>query len=351
MDYSKLSDDQLVELVRSLCYEAARRGWAVQQAAQAAMLGEAEKARIAAEAAVREAERLREAEAARIAEEAAAKVRREAEAARSQAERDERLRKERRIAALCEAVFAVVGEHCTISLWSPKEAPDTDRRVYFDEGDGFKRRGWKFCVYLDGNRKVRPGTVEGCDGAMAEALSALAELIVRQWVGGKFATRVYFNRSDLQRGGEYVAQYEPILAAYRAAVAEEEAAAEAERQARQTEVERKAQEKAAANARFAEKVTAELAPIRQLMAEHGCEVMRLSASTLGGRNVLILVDPHKIEIESDGYSLKPQTIRLKSKELEALFIEALKPLLPVLRQVVVEQPPIIKLTPLEVAHA
>lgn len=248
MDFSKLTDDQLVELVRNLCFEAAQRGWAVQQAAQAAMLSEAEKARIAAAAAAREAERLREAEAQRIADEAAAKVRREVEAARNQAETETRRQKEQRRAALAEAVYEIVGKkHCTISVWSPRDQPHTDRRVYFDEGDGFVRRGWKICVHVDGSSKVRPGTVEGVKGAEAEALRAVAELVL-DWLRVKLCTKVYIERADLDRGGAYRAEYQSILDAYRVARAEEERVLAEARAAWLAEEERKKREAEATRA-------------------------------------------------------------------------------------------------------
>lgn len=226
MDFSKLTNDQLVELVRALCYEAAQRGWATQQATQAAMLNEAEKARIAADAAAREAERLREAEAKRVATEAAARVRREAEAAMSQAEAARRLNRDQQRAALAEAVYTVLDEDCTINLWSSRERPGTDRRVYFDEGDGFVRRGWKICVHVDGSSRVRPGTVEvprdnlKPSSAMEQTLRDIAKIVIDQGLE-KVSTKIYRERDDLERGGKFRAEYEPILAAYQ--VAEKEA--------------------------------------------------------------------------------------------------------------------------------
>ena len=61
MDFTPLTDDQLVELIRAACSEAVKRGAACAAAAQGAYLGEAEKAQIARDAAAREAEKLRRA--------------------------------------------------------------------------------------------------------------------------------------------------------------------------------------------------------------------------------------------------------------------------------------------------
>jgi hypothetical protein len=86
LDFSILTDDQLVTLIRSALQEAVRRSPATAAAAQAATLDEAEKARIARVAAERAAAEVREAEERRLAAAAAAQARRDAEAAATAAE-------------------------------------------------------------------------------------------------------------------------------------------------------------------------------------------------------------------------------------------------------------------------
>lgn len=89
LDFSGLSDDQLVELVREACQEAVRRNPAVEAATRQVMIDEAERARVAREAATAETAVLRARERERIAREAAEQVRRadeEANRARRQAE-------------------------------------------------------------------------------------------------------------------------------------------------------------------------------------------------------------------------------------------------------------------------
>lgn len=70
-----LTDDQLIALLRAVMAEAGRRHAAVAAASQEAYLDEAERARIAKEAAKREAAKLRAAERERVAKEAAEAVR------------------------------------------------------------------------------------------------------------------------------------------------------------------------------------------------------------------------------------------------------------------------------------
>lgn len=80
LDFSGLSDDQLVELARACCLEAVRRNAATAAAMEQMMLSEAEKARIARSASEMELAAQRAADRQRIAQEARAKVRAEEEA-------------------------------------------------------------------------------------------------------------------------------------------------------------------------------------------------------------------------------------------------------------------------------
>lgn len=80
LDFSALTDDQLLELLRAACQAAASRNPAVARAAETIVLDEAERARIAAAASEQEAAAIRAAERERIAKEAREKVRAEAEA-------------------------------------------------------------------------------------------------------------------------------------------------------------------------------------------------------------------------------------------------------------------------------
>lgn len=184
IDFTPLTDDQLVELVRGACQEAARRGMAVRSAVEAAMLSEAEKARIAADAAQRAAEELRRKEAERIAREAAAKVKAQAEAA----ERDEAAAKQQRLwakkAELAQLVTDALGtDDVTVTVW----AKDGEKRVYLDQGDGWKKNGRKVSFFVTGNHKQAPGSLEvkwaGADEAKTRAA---CERAAKDWNSVKF---------------------------------------------------------------------------------------------------------------------------------------------------------------------
>lgn len=97
LDFSTLTGDQMVGLLRSVLRECVQRGAAVQAAAQAAWIDESEAAQIATEAATREAAKLRAQARERIAREAAEGVRAEVAAKETQAQaarNTERLKRE-----------------------------------------------------------------------------------------------------------------------------------------------------------------------------------------------------------------------------------------------------------------
>ena len=104
LDFSGLTDDQLVELARACCLEAARRSPAAEAAMRSMMIDEAERIRIAKAAVETEIAAARARERERIAQEAAARVR-AGEAAR-RAEEDARYAQERQASAAAAAAKA-----------------------------------------------------------------------------------------------------------------------------------------------------------------------------------------------------------------------------------------------------
>jgi len=163
LDFSVLSDDQLLELLRGACSEASRRGTAVESAAYDVALSAAEKARIAREAAEREAQRLAAAEAARIAEEAAEAVRRKASVQQEAEALDDQTRmwrKKRGIAIAVRELFADVemGSRKNKSAVSELKVwrKNGDVRVFV--GCGFDANA--ATLYVTGNDYHPPQTLE-----------------------------------------------------------------------------------------------------------------------------------------------------------------------------------------------
>ncbi|MCL6336383.1 hypothetical protein EXT65_21555 [Pectobacterium carotovorum subsp. carotovorum] len=138
LDFSDLTDDQLIELARACCEEAMRRNPAAQQAMQDMMLSEAEKARIAKNASEMEIRAQRARERERIAKETKAQLRYEEEA-RAAAERE----KSAKAAAKRTRDSAEQRKHRAMALL--RQAAELTRRPPHDIG----------IVYCKTNRGLR----------------------------------------------------------------------------------------------------------------------------------------------------------------------------------------------------
>lgn len=157
MDFSQLTSDQLVELIRAACAECAQRGVATAAAANAAMMDEAEKARIAHHAAAAEADKLKAAEAAKIAKEAAETVRRQADstAAKEEAKKQQELwAKKTAVARKAKELF---GDGMNLNVWMRDS--DKEKRVYVQEGMR-RKQTTHACYYATGNARNKPGSIE-----------------------------------------------------------------------------------------------------------------------------------------------------------------------------------------------
>lgn len=144
LDFSALTDDQLVELARACCLEAVRRSPATRMAMEAMMLDEAERVRIARTAGEQEAAAIRAAERERVAREAAAAVRAaeeqrtgaaRREAAQREGEAAVRIAAERAAASMSwlRRAGAIVGRHPQAIQLSLLDTP-YGRRVLVDPG-------------------------------------------------------------------------------------------------------------------------------------------------------------------------------------------------------------------------
>lgn len=182
LDFTPLSDDQLVALIRAACAEAVKRGNACGSAARDAYMDEAERARIAVEAADREAERIRQEAASRVAREAAERVRRESDAkvAEDQAAKDARAWARRKGA--CEAVEHLIGEVCgfdtkKLNIVAWRKPGSTERRIFLQ----FKFDDTLVTYHVTGNlaKGWAPGKLE-CrkDKDLTANRAKIAELCV-----------------------------------------------------------------------------------------------------------------------------------------------------------------------------
>jgi hypothetical protein len=153
IDFSGLTDDQLVELVHAACAEAVERGSAVEAAARAAMLSQAERAEILRNAAEREAERIREEERRRLERQAAEAVRAQAEeeARRTATEKEEKLWAAKK--KIAQMVVHSLGKGITLTVWQR----DGEKRVYLD----WENNNRKISYFATGNQWQAPNSLKG----------------------------------------------------------------------------------------------------------------------------------------------------------------------------------------------
>lgn len=151
MDFSQLSDSQLLELLKAIFAEAINRGGAIAAAAQGESISAQERAKIEWQIAEEYRQKKEEEEKREIADSAKAKLEREEKAKES--ERINRLWKRK---AAIVAAFEKWGaeEDFELNIWER----GSDRRVYLQ---GIKRNSWKWCLYLSGNQWHPPGFLEG----------------------------------------------------------------------------------------------------------------------------------------------------------------------------------------------
>lgn len=162
LDFSALADEQLVELVRSACAEAIRRGAGVEAAARGAILDETERAQILAVATHEEARRLERLEAQRLARETAEELRHRAEhAAQSEAAAATRalwLRRKQCAQRILDLLGPVADpREWTFTVW----AKEGDKRIYID-GPAPSRKSdpKKITLFVTGNARSAPGKLE-----------------------------------------------------------------------------------------------------------------------------------------------------------------------------------------------
>lgn len=183
LDFSGLTDDQLVTLIRAACAEARTRGAATEAAARDVYLDEVERARIARAAELIEGERLRSEEAARVAREAADRIRREADQKKVQevAEGEEKLwgRRKGIAEALDAAGWDCKGDQIVVWMSAAKE-----KRVFLQQlGYG----GATYAtLYVTGNCKKTPDSVSfgspfNGKPELQRRVAAVLRSVAREW--------------------------------------------------------------------------------------------------------------------------------------------------------------------------
>lgn len=196
MDFTNITDDQLLQLIKVTMAEAVKRGVAIAKAAHHIHEDAAEELRIKAEIAARTAQ---EAEENRLKE-----IKRKAE----KEAKSEQLQKEQAAlantwghkSAVVEALVSEVKklspgwgkqleEGFELNLW----ARGADVRLYIQQGT---KRGWEVVVYLGGNQYNPPGSIEGLEDAKftKKAVLNFAQYFQSRWnVGAKISSSSVLN--------------------------------------------------------------------------------------------------------------------------------------------------------------
>lgn len=152
LDFSQITDDQLVDLIRAACSEAARRGAEAALAAEAAVLDEAEKARIARAAIERERGRFAREEAEQLAREVLAreKAQKEAEARKAQEVKiHQDWEWKETMGAKISAILRPKNAQ-TLQVWNK-----SDKRIYL--GQGYNEN--MVVYYHTGNSRNKPRSI------------------------------------------------------------------------------------------------------------------------------------------------------------------------------------------------
>jgi hypothetical protein len=200
MDFSILSDDQLLQLLKGAMAEAIKRGGAVRAAAEGEVLSSQERAAI--EFAVAEKLRIEkeEAERKRVAKEAEARLRQED--IKKEVEKTESTWSIKAAAIAAIRRWGYEGKF-ELAIWSR----GSDRRVYFQ--DAKNRETWKWCLYLTGNQWHPPGDFEG-EGVECwfddkkDELASLLKAVSESW---KSDTSIPSNAGNVEPAEKHLKKY------------------------------------------------------------------------------------------------------------------------------------------------
>jgi hypothetical protein len=153
MDFSILSDEQLIELIKGALGETIKRGQTVVDAAREVMLDEKREAEIKARATQRAQERIIEQEADRLAKDTEKEIlaKRQAKEAEEKAEKIKNMWLKEK--AQAEKLLALLGDrNLYLSIW--EKSPGVDRRMYLKADDFFGKD--ICCLFVTGNSKESP---------------------------------------------------------------------------------------------------------------------------------------------------------------------------------------------------
>jgi hypothetical protein len=180
LDFSILSDDQLLDLLKATMSEAIKRGGDIASAARGEVLSAQERAAIEFQVAEKIRLEKEDAERRRIAKETERRLREE-----DNKKQEEKVYSHWEIKAAAVEAIRKWGydDEFEINIWSR----GADRRIYFQK-ESSKRTSWKWCLYLSGNQWHPKGELigEGVDSWFDDKKDKLKSLLIevsKTWKG------------------------------------------------------------------------------------------------------------------------------------------------------------------------
>lgn len=193
MDFSTLSDEQLIELIKGALAETIKRGQTVVDAAREVMLDEKREAEIRFKAQEIAKEKILRQEAERIAKEEEAKILAKQRQSEEQKAIDAQKKNWAAKKSQAERMLSFFDGNIWINVWKS----GNEKRVYINDGEPFGKRTKEVaCYYATGNAKRAPNTFTGDDNywnklspEQREEFKALVIEISNYWGSTKFSAR------------------------------------------------------------------------------------------------------------------------------------------------------------------
>jgi hypothetical protein len=220
MDFSPLTDEQLLELIKSAMGEAVSRG--VGQIASNIYLDAQEEARIKAEVVSMAQEKAKQAEIDRIKRESAHQVEKETREKQAKQQAINWAKKSALVTALKEHTLFEDDTDFSFNIW---ESQSGEVRIYL-QGPPKGRRGheWEIVYYATGSRYNPPKSIEGLsnNAQFKPVLTAFFDLTLKHWNPGLKTS--YAAAANVEPHPEHLDKYRKALERPGKSATEEETA-------------------------------------------------------------------------------------------------------------------------------
>jgi hypothetical protein len=185
MDYSQLTDEQLLQLLEGVLRETVKRGDIVTAAAREVMLTEKEKTDIKAAAAQQAKSDIYREESRRLAQEERDRLIQQQRRAAEKDEADKQARLWQAKKEQSARMIALLKGEIWVNVWKSRSG---EKRVYLNDGEPFgKRTNEIACLYVTGSSRQAPGSMDesswlkAYDDDTRKAVKALCVEMGKYW--------------------------------------------------------------------------------------------------------------------------------------------------------------------------